>query len=62
MDIHREVIGTQYYLYGSLHWFPVEFVMNEKMILVNQYLSRLISSKPSSLASLAIRAYMSVHS
>ena len=42
MDIHREVIGTQYYLYGSLHWFPVEFVMNEKMILVNQYLSRLI--------------------
>ena len=42
MDIHREVIGTQYYLYGSLHWFPVEFDMNEKMVLVNQDLSGLI--------------------
>lgn len=42
MDIHREVIGTQYYLYGALQWFPIEFVMNEKMILVNQYMSRLV--------------------
>lgn len=38
MDIHREVIGQQYYLYVSLDWFPIRCIVNETMLLVDQHL------------------------
>lgn len=42
MDVHRVVIGEQYYLQLSVGWYPIQCIMNEQMILVNQYLLQLI--------------------
>ena len=41
MDVHRIVIGDQYYLQVSFGRYPICCVMNDQMILVNQQLSAL---------------------
>ena len=32
MDVHRVVIGEQYYLQLSVGWYPIQCIMNEQMI------------------------------
>lgn len=41
VDVHRIVIGDQYYLQVSFGRYPICCVMNDQMILVNQQLSAL---------------------
>ncbi len=44
MDVHRIVIGDQYYLQISFGRYPICCVMNEQMILVNQLMAPLVES------------------
>ncbi len=45
MDVHRIVVGNQYFLQISFERFPICCVMNEDMIVVNQYSASLVREK-----------------
>lgn len=45
MDVHRIVVGEQYFLQISFDHFPICCVMNEKMILVNQHFAPLVGKE-----------------
>lgn len=42
MDIHRVIIGDQYYLFVAFNMYPICCIMNEQMILVNQQLKEMV--------------------
>lgn len=42
MDVHRIVVGNQYFLQISFERFPICCLMNEDMIVVNQHIASLV--------------------
>ena len=42
MDVHRVIIGDQYYLFVAFNMYPICCIMNEQMILVNQQLKEMV--------------------